>query len=284
MSYGCRNGCRECGRWTSVHLFVSSPDEYLVGHLGPWLQAEHDARRLRHFFFIRYGAGSGLHLRLRFVPCSKEAIPTLHRGLEHSIVAYKSAASRSGAHGADGRLEEWPYCRREHYFGDNRVSVHAELLNESTSWLALDILRQRELRLRSQRWVALAAVTDLLLRKAAGTADARARVTRAAADIWRRAGHGHHVDVVDERFERLADVVLRARPRTIVGCAADPLVLRAGRLLGRMLRMPDPAPEAGVHGLHLLWNKTGFSLAEERSAFGALSALEAHGRSESVRA
>lgn len=284
MSYTCRNGCRGCGRWISVHLFVSSPDDYLVGYLGPWLQTEHETGRLRHFFFIRYGAGSSVHLRLRFVPCSTDVISTLRTGLENSIVAYDSGASRSKVRGADSRLEESPYCRLEHYFGDNRVSVHAELLNESTSWLALEILRQRELRTRSQRWVALAAVTDMLLGQADSLADARARVMRAAGEIWRRAGRRGRAEVRDEGFDRLADIVFRARHRTIGGYATDPLVLRAGRMLARMLRMPDPGPEAGVHGLHLLWNKTGFSLAEEQSAFGALCALGAHQRSESAEA
>jgi thiopeptide-type bacteriocin biosynthesis protein len=239
--------------WLSFHLFLQEGlDDFLVSVLPPFLAMESERGSFRRFFFIRYSEG-GHHLRLRFL--------VRHRAeLEERLAGCVATAS-----GAGFRLETVPYDRTQHYFGETLASVYAELLNEATSRLALRLLAVYVDQPPLRRWLVLAATLDLL---AGDLEESRSFARRAAESLL-----GPEAIPALEESEQAARRwsaplgAVRTRLRPALGADRDIRLLAA--LLRRARRVPD-GPFVGVHGLHLLCNKLGFSLIEEYAAFAAL--------------
>lgn len=267
--------------WSSYHLFLSRDvDAFLIGHLLPFLETEATAERLRRFFFIRYGEGRSLHLRLRFRPRRAAAATGLGERLECCVRA--AAPQDPGL-----RLEEHPYRRSEHYFGESFASVQAELLNEATSWLALRLLRALGPEDRGRRWLTLASTLDLVARRAArGEGELLEAFTESCgfARLAARRLEQPLVGPPERAGKRWAAAVAAARPRVATALAGEPTLPRIAALLRRARREPGPPdgrrPEGGrfvaTHALHLLANKLGFSLGEEHEAFATLKHLATH--------
>lgn len=239
--------------WLSFHLFLQeNPDDFLVSALPPFLAAESERGSFRRFFFIRYSEG-GLHLRLRFLVRHRE-------DLEERLAECVATATAAGY-----RLEAVPYDRTQHYFGETLASVYSELLNEATSRLALRLLASDGERTPLRRWLVLTAALGVL---ADDLEDSRSFARRAADSLF----GSEAVPALDEgeRAARRWAVTLEAvRARLLPALGADPDVRRLTALLRRVRRLPGGA-SVGVHALHLLCNKLGFSLIEEYAAFAAL--------------
>lgn len=239
--------------WLSFHLFLPDRfDDFLVSALPPFLASESARGGFRRFFFIRYSEG-GTHLRLRFLAQSGA-------GLEERLAGCVAAAF-----GGAFRLEEVPYDRARHYFGETRASVYAELLNEATSRLALRLLAGFADQPRIRRWLVLAVTLGLL---ADDLEESRAFARRATESLL-----GPEAAPALAAGERVADrqaaALAAVRVRLVPVLGADRDVRRLGALLRRVRRLPGGG-SVGIHALHLLCNKMGFSLIEEHAAFAAL--------------
>lgn len=274
-------------RWLGYHLFPEPPVEpYLVHHLAPLLRRALDDGTLRRAFFIRYGAGADAHLRLRVLPHVGRSSDQLRRVLQSTVAAHVArvgdqVGDQAGTERQPPRravVEEHPYRRAEHYFGETRSSVYAELLNEATSWLALDVLGALDHRRRWERWLVAAALTERLLQSATGGGAAYRTALGAsesfAATACRRFGvqpADRSAAVVTSR----AAAVESARATVETAFRRHQPASNAARLIRRMGAMGNEHVTVATHGLHLLWNKFGFSLAEELAAYEALLRLEA---------
>lgn len=265
-------------RWSSFHLHLpGSHARFLAEHLAPWLDGT--AASYRRFFYLRHADG-GLHLRLRFLPEGERVAGGLRDGLAACADAYLAALGRSagpsgpGGPGGGYRLEEHLYDRSELYFGDTPASVYAELLNEASSWLALQLLRSPGAQRRAHRWLLLAGSLDALLRRSARSDDDRLRAleeSRAFAERLVAQTGGSEVDP----GVRAGRAVRRAVPRVAVALADDAVARRLARLL-RWTRSRCPHGRfVATHALHLFANKLGFSVTEECLAFAALGDLAA---------
>ena len=250
--------------WLSFHLFLQNGfDDFLTSALPPFLAAELERGSFCRFFFIRYSEG-GDHLRLRFLAPQGQ-------GLEERLVRCIAAIA-----GARFRLEPVPYDRTQHYFGETRASVYAELLNETTSRLALRLLGAYAGQPRLQRWLMLVATHDLVIDKlTAGEADPRAWLAESLGFARRAAEEiggpkaGPALDEGERPASRWAAPleVIRARLLPLVDSDRD--IRRLVALLLRVRWLPSGS-SVGIHGLHLLHNKLGFSLVEEHAAYAAL--------------
>jgi len=261
-------------RWQSLHLFMNPPFEpFLIDQLRPFLQAEIDSGKLRRFFFIRYSEG-GNHLRLRFLPRAPadESLGEWHRGLATRAERH---LRHLGALGEDYRLETARYDRNEHYFGDTLDSVYAELLNEATSWLALDLLGSLGPERRTARWLVLVATLDLLLRRATLDAAERLAELGSSREFARRAAQSVGFPLKDPEAagQRWADTVASACPRITAEADLEPRVERIVPPLRRVRQRGPRGRFVATHALHLLCNKLGFTLAEEHEAFATLERL-----------
>jgi thiopeptide-type bacteriocin biosynthesis protein len=250
--------------WLSFHLFLEDGfDDFLVSALPPFLAAESKRGSFCRFFFIRYSEG-GDHLRLRFLAPQGQ-------GLEERLGRCAAAAA-----GAGFRLEPVPYNRTQHYFGETRASVYAELLNETTSRLALRLLAACAGQPRLRRWLVLAATHDIVIENlTAGKAhrqawlvESRGFARRAAEEI----GGPEARPALDEG-ERMADrwsaPIEAVRARLLPQLGSDRDIRRLTALLRRARGLPSGS-SVGIHGLHLLHNKLGFSFIEEHAAYAAL--------------
>ena len=254
--------------WLSFHLFLQDGfDDFLISALPPFLAAESERGSFCRFFFIRYSEG-GAHLRLRFLAPQEQ-------GLEDRLARCVAAAAETGF-----RLEPAPYDRTLHYFGETRASVYAELLNETTSHLALRLLTACAGQPRLRRWLVLAATLELVIENlATGEADQRAWLVESGGFARRAAEEigGPKTGPALEEGERTADrwsaplEAVRARLLPLFGSDRD--IRRLTVLLRRVRRLPGGS-SVGVHGLHLLHNKLGFSFLEEHAAYAALIQIQ----------
>jgi thiopeptide-type bacteriocin biosynthesis protein len=260
--------------WHSYHLFLDATvDRYLVDGLWPMLARELGARRIRRFFFIRYGGGRDAHLRLRFVAAGSCSADQLRERLDESLRTHAAAQPISPGSGRY-RLEEHSYSRARDYFGENLVSVHAELLNEATSWLALLLLRSAAT--PHERFIVLTGLSEIILRQAARERQEYRTLLADSARFPVDAARRLSIALRPEHrgAPSLAETLLSARRRMTGTLERHRLVSRTVRIMRRMRRMPGRGPGAATHGLHLLWNKLGFTLDHEREAFGTLARLD----------
>jgi thiopeptide-type bacteriocin biosynthesis protein len=262
------------GRWLGFHLQLRAPHEpFLADHLAPWLEREVEARRVRRFFFIRYGRDGG-HLRVRLLPTPGTQEAALRAALESTVCGYLE--KNSGAAAADPWLEEQPYSRSVHYFGENRASVYAELLNEATSWLCLRIVRGPGGDRWVCRWLVLIATLHQLVRGTSLDDGDFAYLVEEGRAFARQGWESLGLSIVDEALLDDQPLLLgAARAALARGAAAagDPLVRHTVRLLRRTRRYAPHGGHVATHALHLLCNKLGFSFYEEYNLFTALRRL-----------
>lgn len=253
--------------WSSYHLHLDDglgavADDFLVKLLWPEVCREQESGRLRRFFFLRYSEG-GPHLRLRF--------QTRDGGVSSSFENWLAACAER----VEGRLETHTYDRSRHYFGERPESVYAELLNTATSRLALALMEQFEAAQRGVRWIALTCSLGLLLEASCASSEeltSEIDASRAfALDAGSRLGIGPN-EAGEAAGQRWAATVQAAWPRVAAGLPAE-LLRPTASLLRRARRRGEEGRSVASHALHLLCNKSGFSLQEEHEAFATLATL-----------
>jgi len=257
--------------WRSYHIFLDGPLEpYLVEHFEARLRSEITARRVRRFFFLRFGKGKGAHLRLRFLPGEGFA----ERRLEDAIRgAARQYAGRRGVVRPGFVLERHPYCRSCLYFGDNNLSVYSELLNEATSWLALGLMHSLGPERRAERWVVAACLSASIVHRAVRDRGAADRLLQRAASFARRAAAEYGLAPTRQgavaRRQRAGTLCVAER-RVAAAFDGDAALARVVRVARRIVVARMGARFVLVHGIHLLWNKLGFDLSQEYEAFAAV--------------
>ncbi|MEM6793427.1 MAG: thiopeptide-type bacteriocin biosynthesis protein [Acidobacteriota bacterium] len=258
--------------WASYHLHLpadgdAAADRLLAGEILSAVHQEEEAGRLRRFFFLRYGEG-GPHLRLRFLPRSGAA------GLSAASSRYLQAEVEGWARDLGGHFEAQPYDRGGQYFGQRVESVYAELLNLETTRLALALLERFPPDQRVLRWIATTCAMAELLR--ASTGGAIDREVEEGRDFARRVARdlGFDTRKAEQTSGRAAArAVAQAMPQ-IAGGLPEPLMKPIADLLRRCRRRRGPlGRQVAVHGLHLLCNKTGFTLTEEQESYATLAFL-----------
>lgn len=255
-------------RWLSFHVASSSPFEpFLVSELLPLVATLRRERRIKRFFFIRYGEGEP-HLRIRFMPTGQEHVPMITRTLSAAAERWDVCSAA-----APSRLAVAPYDRTEHYFGETLHSVYAELLNEQTSDIALRLLRIFPS--RPHRLVMVGAI-------AARVIDASSYDecdSRHALFAWREFAmsaslkFGMASDIDERTHAALVRVLANATPRVGSRLQQDENVAQFGRLLRRVRPLGDRGRFVAVHALHLLCNKVGFTLSDEVALAGSLHSM-----------
>lgn len=253
--------------WQSYHVFLqeglgAAADAFLVDGIYPEIRRQEESGRLKRFFFIRYSEG-GPHLRLRLLPDSDQSALPLEEEI-HRIV---------DEHG--GRLESHGYDRVEHYFGETPESVYAELLNVSTTELSLALLQSFGPDRRGERWITLTCLLGSILLAARDNNDRRR--LRATLEESRsfalRTGFSMGIGpekAGEDAGRRWAETVEQAWPQVVAGLP-NGLIEPTVRLLRRVRRRGPEGRNVAIHALHLLCNKTGFSLAEEHETFATLA-------------
>ncbi|MEM9293842.1 MAG: thiopeptide-type bacteriocin biosynthesis protein [Acidobacteriota bacterium] len=256
-------------RWQGFYLYPGGAiDPFLADQFFPFISSEREAGRLRRFFFLRHQEG-GMHLRLRLQP-TPGAEEALIAGLEQCAAVWTSS-----------ELVKSYYDRTEHYFGETPASVYSELLNESTSWLTLRLLRSigTAPQQRMHRWLTLTSALDFFLRRSTHNDAERRRALQEGYDFSCRAAvdWGHTLDNVKEDggfgIEAAASVE-KSRPRVAAALAEDQEALRIAALLRRLRHNVPKGSQIAVHALHLFCNKFGFHLGEEHAAMVALLHLD----------
>jgi thiopeptide-type bacteriocin biosynthesis protein len=254
-------------RWLGFHLFAPAPFEpLLAGCLAPLMEAGRREGVVRRFFFLRYAEG-GMHLRLRVLSgrgVGPDRVRALLEGRLHACLAP-----------GEWRLEEHPYDRAALYFGETAESVHAELLNEATSVLALRLLASPGAGDRTRLWLVLAALLDILARDSTADEAGRRGVLSASRTFARRTAEGLGHPVVAGSWSASAGASLRGARERLATLADDGIVRRTARLLRRCRRCGPRGAFAATHALHLLCNKLGFTVHGEHDIFDALLRLAA---------
>ncbi len=258
--------------WKSYYIHFeeglgAAADSFLVNELYPEIQRQEAAGRLRRYFFIRYSEG-GPHVRLRLlpVPNDEQSARLIEAGLVQCISAY-------GA-----RLEIQGYDRSQHYFGETLESVYAELLNVATSRISFALLQHFGAGRRGERWIALTCVLGSLLLTARTQTDRKslAQDLEECRGFALRAGQAIGLgpeEAGETAGRRWAKTVTAAWPRVVSGFPLDLLKPTTKLLRRARLRGPE-GRDVAIHALHLLCNKTGFSLAEEHEAFATLALIK----------
>lgn len=243
-------------RWLGFHVPAAPGDLDRIRHeLLERLRDDGAAHGVRRWFHLHYHDDvEGLHLRLRVLP---------HPGTPPDVVRALIAAW------ARGHLAiERGYDREALYFGETWASVHAELLHAATSRLALRMLAGHDGASRARRFVlAGAALAAVLRRVAFDPFSWRHRLVRGEA-LARTAALATGVaepDPGNATVDQLACAATVVAGR-IAGWAE---VERVGALLRRTVRAHRWGEDVATHALHLLCNKIGVSLWDERALYVA---------------
>jgi thiopeptide-type bacteriocin biosynthesis protein len=257
-------------RWLSYHLFLRGEDMdvFIGSYLRSMVDDERKQGRIRRFFFIRYSIG-GLHVRARFLLDRCGTRDSIEDGL------YRCAANfREGAEQArlGCRIERTNYDRAEHYFGHNPRTVYSELLNEQTSYVALQMLRTTFVN-RQIRVLITACVLSSWMKLTYTQVADQARLLEEAQQFVQRAlsqlGRRH---VVLSPAHRLAFVrSIRRIELKVSDAAGEWQIEKISRLFRRTLDAPGGRVVA-IHGLHLFCNKMGVTLQEEGYIYRGLEA------------
>lgn len=250
--------------WNSYHIHFSAglgaaADGFLAD-LYPKMEQQQADGHVRRYFFIRYSEG-GPHVRLRISPSAT--------GMEPVQTTLRQSVEASGA-----RLEVQDYDRGAHYFGETLDSVYAELLNVATSKLSLALLQHFGPERRGERWITLTCLLGSCLRDSVDAEDWE-QALQEARDFTLRAGRSIGLgpeSAGQQAGRRWADTVARAWPQVEAGLVPE-LIKPVVKLLRRVRRRGPDGHDVAMHALHLLCNKTGFSLAEEHESFATLATV-----------
>ncbi len=224
-------------------------------------------------FFIRYGRGEDLHIRLRLL---------LHRSalLENYVEAIRTLAYSACAV-ADAPPDEphpmiWmePYDRTAEYFGESLASIYSELLNEQTSYISLRLLRATY-----GRPVALQCSIAYLLFHLISCVgcDEKMCIERSIA-LARRIivkETQKQPEQNDNVVAAVAAAVNRNRAIFAAGFEFDLGLHHLSRLLSRAM---GTVPHVVTHSLHLLCNKSGLSMWSEYQVLISVRSLLVEGK------
>lgn len=240
-----------------------------------WLHAD---RHVRRFYYIQYWE-NGHQVRLRFqLPANADPNALRNRLTEDAASVTEE----------DVTVTRESYDRDDLYFGETMASVYAELLNEQSSYLALEVMAGTRVTApsadpaaegvgpaaRQKRFVVLVAAWMSVLRDVCPDASAREKQIDVSQQFAERVLESHDADVPDAPSERFVESV-RGAADAVDGALRE----RASRqqwvdLLRRAVR--EGHVHVATHAMHLLVNKTGFSLSEEHVATQVLRALHLH--------
>jgi thiopeptide-type bacteriocin biosynthesis protein len=246
-------------RWGSLHAVPhGNAHEFFATTFAPAYGAMQQRPECQRQFFIRYSEG-GLHFRWRVLPAPGYAPTDVVRLARQLLRRHRRVP------GFD--LRSARYSRAHHYFGDTWATVYAELLNERSSVLAVQLFGAMGRGHRARR----VAIVGAALAEAVSAIDDAAATRLLASGLHVSARTQSALHASGPRRVSPATVgtlrTLRERLRPAVRPVAE-LVAR----LERGGRHSHVAP----HALHLIANKSGLGPDAEAMAFTA--ALASYGR------
>ena len=250
--------------WHSFHIYFERDlDPYLAGFLAPGLAGLRSEGCLKRVFFIRYSEG-GYHLRLRLNSPMEEG--GLFQWLTRNLAAFQAVFPKSVS-----RLTIEAYDRDRDYFGHTADTVYSELMNVATSELTLRLLAANAPMSRGCLLTVTMAALAWWLRNS--TPDREYR--RALASRSRRFAE-RLLDRMDpERSDPVLPVELlqgfRNSKRLLFPQFENSGPFRqAARVSRRLLARARADSRVFNHAMHLLCNKLGLGLADERFLFSVL--------------
>ncbi|MGC2237169.1 MAG: thiopeptide-type bacteriocin biosynthesis protein [Pyrinomonadaceae bacterium] len=255
----------ELPKWLSFYIYLPwTGNEFLANFLPQMISALKAENQIKRFFFIRYIEG-GYHLRLRLQMTADSDYQIIEKQIKNTLENFRKHGKISSS---QIRLARAEYSREEQYFGETRESVYAELVNEQTSYLSMQMLagageRNYALLLKnaaSLYWIfALSSFDEKDFNQS--LAESHAFAERNKAENRK-----------DYSFDSLLRNVSITVERTSEAIVKLPHLVRAASLLKR-LKLCKRGRFAATHGIHLYCNKLGFSMSQESEIYTLLSEI-----------
>jgi thiopeptide-type bacteriocin biosynthesis protein len=251
-------------QWLSFHIYLpDGVDRFLGDEVESIVDEEMASGTLKRFFYIRYGKGDELHIRLRLLPRCDSTAEYFQKRLEDCLGAFTERMGATPGY----KVAQARYDRDLHYFGQTPDSVYAELLNEHTSRVAGRILRLMPDDLASRFFVVGCVVRTLIpYFGCESIRDAVARNLRLSVRILSITPEGY-AEVLEKIDPRFAPRLCLAWSNLSHSIREDAAVVALKRVIGRTARRNL---QVVVHGIHLLCNKTGLSAYSELLLFISL--------------
>lgn len=251
-------------KWISFYVYLPwSGNEFLADFLPPLISVLKTRKQIKRFFFIRYAEG-GYHLRLRLQPTAGAARRGIETELKNTLRNFRKDRNIAAS---EIRLVNTVYSREEHYFGETAESVYAELINEQTSYLTMQMLVETG-----------ESNYSLLLKNAAALYWIFALSAFDEKDFYQSLAESREFAEKNKTgsgkenplLKSLGQNVLIAVRRASEAVAKVPRLTRAAALIKRLKRRPN-GRFAATHAIHLYCNKLGFSMSQEFEIYTLLS-------------
>jgi thiopeptide-type bacteriocin biosynthesis protein len=254
----------ELPKWLSLYIYLPwTGNEFLANFLPQMIYALKDENQIKRFFFIRYAEG-GYHLRLRLQTTADSEYRIIEKQIKNTLENFRKHGKISSS---QIRLARAVYSREEHYFGETRESVYAELINEQTSYLSMQMLagvgEQNAFLLKNAAsiyWIfALSSFDEKDFNQS--LAESRAFAERNKAENRKEYSFDSLLRNVSITVERTSEAIVKL-----------PHLVRTASLLKR-LKLCKRGRFAATHGIHLYCNKLGFSMSQEFEIYTLLSEI-----------
>ena len=251
--------------WISYHIYLPwTGNEFLADFLPPLISHLKAEKQIKRFFFIRYTEGN-YHIRLRLQLTGKSQRSTIKNFLNLTL---KDFGKSSHIAASEIRFEANNYSREKHYFGHTKESVYAELINEQTSCLSMQMLAG----VKNNDSSLLLKFTALIYWLFAFTSFNESDLKRSleeSRDFTEKNKSGESVT----NFK--TEILLRNLPiainRMSDAAAKSQNVQQTVRLLKRLKLYSPHGRFVATHAIHLFSNKLGFSLSQESEIYNLLS-------------
>jgi thiopeptide-type bacteriocin biosynthesis protein len=254
----------ELPKWLSFYIYLPwTGNEFLANFLPQPISALKAENQIKRFFFIRYTEG-GYHLRLRLQTTADSEYQRIEKQIKNTLENFRKHGKISSS---EIRLARADYSRQEHYFGETRESVYAELINEQTSYLSMQMIagagEQNAFLLKNAAsiyWIfALSSFDEKDFNQS--LAESRAFAESNTAENRKDYSSASLVRNVSIAIERTSQAIVKL-----------PYLVRAASLLKR-LKLYKSGRFAATHGIHLYCNKLGFSMSQESEIYTLLSEI-----------
>lgn len=254
----------ELPKWLSFYIYLPwTGNEFLANFLPQLISALKAENQIKRFFFIRYTEG-GYHLRLRLQTTADSEYRIIEKRIKNTLENFRKRGEISSS---EIRLARADYSRQEHYFGETLETVYAELINEQTSYLSMQML------------AGAGEPNHFLLKNAASIYWIFALSSFDEKDFSQTLTESRDFaesNTAEKRKEYSFDSLLRnvaiTVERTSDAMVKLPHLARTASLLKR-LKLCERGRFAATHAVHLYCNKLGFSMSQEAEIYTLLSEI-----------
>jgi thiopeptide-type bacteriocin biosynthesis protein len=252
--------------WLSFYIYLPwTGDEFLANFLPLLISALKTENQIKRFFFIRYAEG-GYHLRLRLQTTADSKYEVIEKRLKTALQNFRR---HSQILASQIRLLSADYSREEHYFGETRESVYAELINEQTSYLSMQMLagvneQEQTLLLKN-----IASLYWTFVLSSFSEKDLNRSLAESREFAERNKAKNNEKNYSSDSLLQNILITVERTSETIIKL---PNLIRAASLIKR-LKLRKDGRFVATHAVHLYCNKLGFSISQEFKIYTLLSEI-----------